>query len=113
MPLYAFKCNWENCDYTEVVMRTMADCGRAPSCIHCKTAMKRDWAGEPKGTPSLDYDKAILCDSVGVAPSQVAEHRRLHPNIPMNDAGQVVVKNGAEEKRIKKALTTVFSNPEG
>lgn len=107
MPLYSFKCG---CGYEETVLRSMRECNRAPVCVTCRSTMKRDFAAEPKGTLNKDYDKAILCDSMGVAPSQVAEHRRQHPNIPMNDQGQIIVANGQQERRIKKELATTFSS---
>jgi hypothetical protein len=41
---------------------------------------------------------------MGVYPSQVAEHRRLHPDIPMADDGRVIVLNHSGKKRIMKRL---------
>jgi hypothetical protein len=41
---------------------------------------------------------------MGVHPSQVAEHRRVHPDIPMTDDGRVIVRSHSEKKRIMKRL---------
>ena len=52
----------------------------------------------------MENDKPILSDSMGVHPSQVAEHRRLRPDIRMTDDGRVIVRSHGEKKRIMKRL---------
>jgi hypothetical protein len=54
--------------------------------------------------PGMDYDRPVLSESMGVHPSQVNEHRKLHPNVPMTDDGRVIVRNHSEHKRIAKEL---------
>jgi hypothetical protein len=51
-----------------------------------------------------DYAQPILSESMGVAPSQVEEHRRARPDIPLTDDGRVIIRSHEEGKRIRKAL---------
>src|SRR4051794_37280388 len=46
----------------------------------------------------------ILCEALGVHSSQVAEHRRVHPDIPMTDDGRVVMRSYRENVCICKKL---------
>jgi hypothetical protein len=54
--------------------------------------------------PSKQGFTPILCEALGVHPSQVAEHRRVHPDIPMTDDGRVVIRSYRENVRICKKL---------
>jgi hypothetical protein len=46
----------------------------------------------------------LLSDAMGVHPSQVAEHRAAHPDIPMTDDGRVVIRSAKDNERICKKL---------
>lgn len=48
--------------------------------------------------------KTMYSDAMGVHASQVAEHRRLHPDIPLTDDGRVIIKSARENERICKKL---------
>lgn len=75
--------------------------------------MERALWREGTNSPNMNYEHAILSDRMGVHPNQVAGHRRMFPKIPMNDAGQIVVRNGAEERMINRELKAAFSKPDG
>lgn len=105
MPRYCYVC--PDCGATVEQHRSMRRRNVSPSC-GCGCRMERDLGSELSGTDTQDYDHEILSDRMGVHPSQVAEHRRMFPNIPMNDQGQIVVRNGAEERRINRELAKVW-----
>ncbi len=102
MPIYAFVC--DECGATIQLMRPISERRKRTECGACGHKMRRFLRAEHVGSPNQDWRQEVLCDSMGVAPSQVDEHRRAHPNIPMNDEGQIVIRNGAEEKRITSEL---------
>ena len=56
------------------------------------------------GDTELDYAKPVLSDAMGVHPSQVPQHRRMHPDIPITDDGRVICRSHAERNRIMKKL---------
>lgn len=80
------------------------DAPGSPYVTHEKLAMNRDLQAEQLGSTGNDFDTPILSESMGVAPSQVAEHRRTHPDIPMTNDGRVILRSHAERKRIMKRL---------
>ena len=101
MPIYCYGCS--NCGATASHMRRMRDC-RKPIRCSCGRPMRRLYRAERVGSPNQNWSETVFSDSMGVAPSQVAAHRKAHPNIPMNAEGQIIVRNGAEERRIIREL---------
>jgi hypothetical protein len=76
--------------------------GSEVKCPDCgQTAKRRVFSAKHQG---LDYDVPVLSESLGVSPNQVAEHRAMHPTIPMLDDGRVVVTSHQEYRRIRKEL---------
>ena len=82
-------------------------------CYQCKALPGPTCCGVPStfapfaatvNSTDMQYDKPVLSESMGVHPSQVAEHRRLHPDIPMTDDGRVIMKSHNEYRRITKKL---------
>jgi hypothetical protein len=67
-------------------------------CPVCARPCRRETGGSQQGFHTL------YSDAMGVHPSQVAEHRRLNPHIPMTDDGRVIIKSARENERICKAL---------
>jgi hypothetical protein len=76
-------------------------------CPECAATALPARLQETAKHPGMDYDQPVLSDSMGCAPSQVAEHRRLYPNVPILDDGRVVVRNHYEYKKIRKTLGMV------
>ena len=107
MPLFCYKC--PKCGGRVEKFRSIQARNRRPRCHECGLLMARDVAAELFGTDTQNYSHAILSETMGVSPGQVSEHRRLHPNIPLTDTGEIIVRNGAEERRIGKALKNIFT----
>jgi hypothetical protein len=42
----------------------------------------------------------MYSDTLGVTPNQVAEHRRVHPDIPLTDDGRVIIESARDHERI-------------
>lgn len=105
MPIYVFQC--QKCGTITEEFRPVKERKKwGPPC--CGGRMKRDLGLEGCNTDCNEWFHPILSDRMGVNPDQVAQHRKMFPNIPMNDGGQVVVSSGAEEKRINKELANTF-----
>lgn len=109
MPLYVYQC--PNCNEIVEAFRTVADRARRPDCpTGCGVKCDRALGLEGFGTTNADYAKPVLSERMGVMESQVPAHRKQFPNIPMTDTGEIIVRNGAEEKRINKELKKAFSD---
>ncbi len=106
MPRYCYVC--DKCKVGIEVVRAVRNRNRRPSCVACGVRMGRDFLSEGTNTDTNDYAREILSESMGVSPSQVSEHRRLHPNIPMTDTGEIIVRSGSEERRIVRELAKTF-----
>ncbi len=52
----------------------------------------------------LPFTTPILSDAVGVHPDQVAEHRRMHPEQPINEHGQVIFTSHSQRKKFLKKI---------
>lgn len=105
MPIYDFVCNW--CGFETSEVRPMSESGYpAPQCLD-HGPMRRNYQKQSAAVATT-FTEPILSTRMGVDASQVAEHRKLHPNIPMNDQGEIIVASMAEEKRIDKVLKIAF-----
>lgn len=108
MPTYVYQC--PKCLATVELIRPMNQRNKLPVCPDDQAhgRMRRSVGLERCGTDCKDWRKPVLSESMGVSPSQVAEHRRQHPDIPLTDTGEIIIRNGAEERRIKKQLAEAF-----
>jgi putative FmdB family regulatory protein len=100
MPVYAYKC--KQCGEEQTDVRAVKARNRPAKCRCGGRAIRALALETPKS--ERDYASPILSDAMGVHPSQVDEHRRRFPDIPMTDDGRVVIRNKAEGRRIRKAL---------
>lgn len=105
MPTYVYQCR--KCLEIKELVRNMADSSK-PGPLCCGKRMSRNYGLEQCNTDCKDWDHPVLSERMGVSPNQVGEHRRMHPNIPITDTGEIVVSNGAEERRINRELAGVF-----
>jgi hypothetical protein len=71
-------------------------------CPTCKGKCER--VVHSRKHPGLPYDQPVLSDSMGVSPDQVEEHRRVHPNIEMNNEGQVVIRSHNDYAKVRRQL---------
>ena len=107
MPRYSYQC--PACLEILEVTRSISLRNRRPKCPACPNGkMERNIGLERCGTDTQDYVKPIESHRMGVSPNQVAEHRRRFPEIPMTDTGEIIVRNGAEERRINRVLAGAF-----
>lgn len=103
MPVYCFKCI--GCAHVQSEIRTIANRNEITKCEKCEIGVcSREMFAEGVHSTEMDYDKPILSDAMGVHPSQVQHHRRMHPDVPMTDDGRVIIKSHAEGKRIRARL---------
>jgi hypothetical protein len=58
--------------------------------------------GQPAARVAADREifHVMYSDTLGVMPSQVAEHRMLHPDIPLTNDGRVIITSAREHERI-------------
>lgn len=74
--VYCFVC--DRCGGTIAVERRMKDSGREQRCA-CEHKMRRDFQAEQ--TTMQSGDLKWVMRSMGMHPDQVAEHKKLFPNI--------------------------------
>ncbi len=104
MPTYVFKCGV--CHATSDVMRPVDRRNDPLDCPDCGVKMARDLVAEQCATRG-DYTDEILSDAAGVMPSQVAEHRRLFPDVPITNDGRIVFTSHNQRRRVLKRLGMV------
>lgn len=103
MPTYAYWC--QSCESKDE--RTVpVDQRNEQRCHACHGLMGRDFLAEHASTRG-DYVEPILSDAAGVMPSQVEQHRRDHPDIPITNDGRVIFTGHSQRKRILKELGMV------
>jgi hypothetical protein len=103
MPNYAYHC--PSCEHGEerhVPVEERND----QRCHACHMLMLRDFQAEQASTRG-DYVEPILSEAAGVMPSQVAEHRRVHPDIPITNDGRVVFTSHSQRKQALRKLGMV------
>lgn len=105
MPTYVYQCR--KCLEIQELVRPMVDSSK-PGPLCCGTRMKRNFGLEQCNTDCRDWNQPVLSERMGVNPNQVAAHRKMHPNIPITDTGEIIVRNGAEERRINRELASDF-----
>lgn len=98
--IYTFICTDPKCGnrfesfcWVDQIDKQKCKCGKSAQLLR--------WANYQKG---CDYARPVLSESMGIDSSQVQEHRRVHPDIPITDDGRVIIASHAEGKRIRKKL---------
>uniref|UniRef100_A0A6M3KWA0 Uncharacterized protein n=1 Tax=viral metagenome TaxID=1070528 RepID=A0A6M3KWA0_9ZZZZ len=83
--------------------RRMAD-RNDPFVCECKDGMmKRDIASErPHVRRTEDYSHPIHSDSLAISPSQVAEHKKMFPNIKLDSECRPIFDNYVEHDKYLK-----------
>ena len=98
MPAYTYICN--NCGNGEMVVKPMSQYGRSEDCPICGKLMDRDIAADaPRVHGNRYYDKPLHSDSLAMAPSQVAAHRRRWPDIEIDSDCRPVFDNYKQHDR--------------
>jgi len=81
MPTYTFYCY--KCRKHKEVFRPMGE-AREPEFCNCGQEMVRDFRRDLVNVGDKDYARPIHSDSLAIMPSQVAEHKRDHPDIKLD-----------------------------
>lgn len=82
MPVYCFICS--ECGETVEAVRAMKD-SSLPQICACGNKMRRDFAAQGTNAGNKEYGKTKWSDSLAISPSQVEEHKRLFPDIPIDN----------------------------
>jgi len=91
MPFYTFRCR--QCEYrTEVFNRRREDVV-TPVCGECEVEMGRDFRADRPMVNRDSYHKAIHSDALAITPGQVAEHKKLFPDIQIDSECRPVFDN--------------------
>ena len=91
MPCYAYRC--PECGYTDETVKSMVDSMRTELCKHCGAVMCRDYAAEGFHTPADSYTRELHSDALAIHPSQVEEHKRMYPDVPVDKECRPVFSN--------------------
>lgn len=82
LPIYCFVC--PKCGYKFEIPRPIVESARSQFCP-CGAEMRRDFAAQGINTGNKEYGKTKFSDSLAISPSQVEEHKRLFPDIPIDN----------------------------
>ena len=93
MPLYTFIC--DNCHTTEEVVRPMSEAGDDRTC-KCKHKMRRCFSPPIVLGTNKQYGHSIVSESLAIGEDQIAEHRRMFPDIEVTPDGCPVFDNYAK-----------------
>ena len=76
-------------------------------CDECDAIMERDFSGVHVSKGHKQYGRKIVSDSLAMNPNQIAEHRRLFPNIEVTKVGQPVFDNYVDHDAYLKKCNIV------
>lgn len=98
LPFYCFVC--DSCGKKLTALRTMKHRNDVASC-ECGESMHRDLPAEAPHAQSRgrDYSKPIHSNSLAISPSQVAEHKRLFPNVKLDSECRPVFDNYTDHNK--------------
>ena len=91
MALYEFKC--PNCGTIDGIVTPIKDMPTEMQCEKCKTSMRRiyNFSVGNKG-----YARPLHSDSLAINPQQIPEHKKLFPNIDIDNEGRPIFHNVKE-----------------
>lgn len=107
MPFFNFKC--DVCGFERDTLRYVRPNEREVMCRECGGPTTQIRESEATINFVVDpradrfYLNELHSDSLGIAPSQVAEHRRLFPEIPIDDVCRPVFTNFKDHDNYLKA----------
>jgi hypothetical protein len=73
----------------------MAERNDMPTCEKCSTLMRRDYTSSMVGFGEHERVSRAL----GVAPNQIEQAMKLHPNAKFDREGNMILKNRTEKKQ--------------
>lgn len=105
MPIYAYQCS--ECGTTDTEYRQIDTRDVSTPCTvnNCKGQMERNRMRECSHTDK-GFHTPIVSDSlsVGADPRDIAEHKRLHPDVEITPIGQPVFHSHGERNRYLKRV---------
>jgi putative FmdB family regulatory protein len=108
MPFYCYAC--PECAHTDEIVKSMAERFKEEKCPKCGTVMERDYVAEKPTHHSGGYSRPIVSDSLAMHPDQIAEHRRMFPDVKVTPEGQPVFENFQQHDSYLKKIGAV-KNP--
>ena len=86
MPIYPMIC--DECNRTEDVVARMKD--KLSHKCSCGAQMRRNWQESTplRNCQGREYTRPIVSNSLAMNPNQIAEHRKLFPNIKVHPDGR-------------------------
>jgi putative FmdB family regulatory protein len=82
MPIYVYKC--PSCGHSDEYFKAMKESDTEEICKVCGEPMSKDIrANLPHAAPD-HYARPIHSDALGIRSDQVAEHRRLYPDVQLD-----------------------------
>jgi putative FmdB family regulatory protein len=94
---YDFSC--PRCEKTVEVILPMTKAGGEQKCKECDSVMQRDFRGVRVSKGHKQYHRPIVSDSLAVNPNQIAEHRRMFPDVQVTPEGQPVFDNYVDHQK--------------
>jgi putative FmdB family regulatory protein len=79
---YCFVC--PDCGEEIEIVRPMSEAELPLQCRTCKQEMRRDYSAESVNAGDKEYFHPIHSDSLAIMPSQVEEHRKKFPDVPLD-----------------------------
>jgi len=105
MPIYVFKC--AKCMATSDRVLPMSQSGSTQLCEQCSQVMQRSFASGFAHVAPDSYAKPLHSDSLGIVPSQVAEHQRLFPDIKIDTECRPVFENFSQHNAYLEKIGAV------
>lgn len=104
--IYPFSC--PRCGNVDDLVRSVADRNEPALCTQCGEEMMRIlFMGIRASKGKKQYARPIVSDSLAVSPDQIAEHRRMFPNIQVTKEGQPVFDNFSDHEAYLKKCNVV------
>ena len=101
MPNYnycCFECCPDGQDFVDVVCSIESRTANIPRCVRCGKFMVQNFSGGNVMIVGAEYKRPLHSDSLGMQPDQVAEHRRMFPNIEIDKQNRPVFHNMPEHQ---------------
>lgn len=91
MPLYYYICDGCKIEFSDI--RNIANRNDVKKCSKCGANIVRNSGIESPSIRGRDYNRPIHSDSLAISPSQIAEHKKLFPNIEIDNEGRPIFDN--------------------
>ena len=88
MPMYTYLC--PKCVHEQVVTKSMSDFDKDEPCELCDTIMDRNFQADLPHAAADRYGTPLVSDAMAMHPEQIAEHKKLFPDIKVTKEGQPV-----------------------